>query len=121
MRYRKLDANGDMVFGRQQADFWRDVPDAPAQAVWTRLQLYLGDWFLDTSDGTPWRTQVLGKYTGSTRDPAIQARTLGTQNVTAIHAYASQVNRDTRVFNVQMTIDTLYGQANVSVQLREPT
>ena len=121
MRYRKLDANGDMMFGRQQADFWRDVPDAPAQAVWTRLQLYLGDWFLDTSDGTPWRTQVLGKYTGSTRDPVIQTRTLGTLNVTGITAYASQVNRDTRDFNVQTTIDTAYGRGYVNVNLREPT
>jgi hypothetical protein len=121
MRYRKLDASGDMVFGHQQADFWRDVPDAPAQAVWTRLQLYLGDWYLNLSDGTPWRTQVLGKYTGSTRDPAIQARTLGTLDVTGIHAYASQVNPNTRQFNVQMTIDTSFGRAYVNVQLREPT
>jgi hypothetical protein len=121
MRYRKLSPTGDMIFGHQQADFWRDVPDAPAQAVWTRLQLYLGDWFLNIADGTPWRTQVLGKYTGSTRDAAVQQRTLLTQNVTAITAYASQVNPNTRTFNVQMTIDTLFGATSVAVQLRQPT
>ena len=120
MRYRKLDQNGDMMFGRQQGDFWRDTPEAPAQAVWTRLQMYLGDWWLDINDGTPWRTQVLGKYTGRTRDPAVQNRILGTQNVTGISAYSSQVNPDTRTFDVQATIDTIYGARFISVQLREP-
>jgi len=120
MRYRKLDANGDMVFGHQQSDFWRDVPDAPAQAVWTRLQMYLGDWFLNVNDGTPWRTRVLGKYTGNTRDPTVQARTLGSQGVVGIVAYSSQVNPNTREFDVQMTIDTVYGQAFVNPQLGQP-
>jgi hypothetical protein len=120
MRYRKLTPGGDMVFGHQQADFWRDVPDAVAQAAWTRLQLYLGDWFLNLSDGTPWRTQVLGKYTGSVRDAAIQNRVLGTANLTGIVAYSSQFNPNTREFDVQMTVDTVYGQGYVNVQLRQP-
>lgn len=109
MRYRKLSATGDMVFGGDQKAFWRDVPDAPAQAVWTRLQLWQGDWFLDTTDGMPWRTQVLGKYTGNVRDASVRARVLGTQGVTQIVAYSSQLNRDTRTWNVQMTINTIYG------------
>ncbi len=113
MRYRKLDANGDMVFGGGQAAFWRDVPEAPAQAVLTRLRLQLGEWFLDTRDGTPWKTRVLGKYTANTRDPVIRARVLGSEGVIAIVAYGSQLDRETRRFAVQVTIDTRYGQAVV--------
>jgi hypothetical protein len=114
MRYRKLDADGDRVWGRGQADFWRDVPDAPAQAVLTRLHMELGEWFLDITDGTPYQTRVLGKYTGSTRDPVLRARILGSTGVTGIASYSSNLDRDTRAFTVAVTIDTQYGQAVIA-------
>lgn len=114
MRYRKLDENGDRVFGHSLEDFWIDVPEAPAQAVSTRLRLWQGQWFLNVDDGTPWSTKVLGKYTGSSRDPILQTRVLTTPGVTGIAAYASQLNRDTRAFTVQMTIDTQYGQVTLA-------
>ena len=114
MRYRKLSPTGDYTFGHGQADFYRDVPEAPAQAVKTRLHLQLGEWFLDSSEGTPWKTRVLGKYTGSTRDPVIRTRILGSQGVTGIAEYSSALNRDTRGFSVNCTIDTQYGAAVVS-------
>ncbi|MFJ6322252.1 MULTISPECIES: hypothetical protein [unclassified Rhizobium] len=117
MRYRKLDANDDRVFGHGQADFWRDVPDAPAQAVKTRFHLQTGDWFLDKTEGIDWKTKVLGKYTASTRDPVIRARALGTKGVTGIADYSSSLNRDTRGFSINMTIDTQYGQAKIQETL----
>lgn len=123
MRYRKLVQapstnvfnfqGGDYSFGRGTSDFWIDVPDAPAQAALTRMYLFLGDWFLDTSDGTPWNTRVLGHFTANTRDPAIQARILGTQGVKAILSYSSNVNRDTRAFTVNAELDTIYGRAAI--------
>lgn len=113
MRYRRLDAAGDMVFGGGQAAFFRDVPEAPAQAVMTRLRLEEGEWFLDAREGTPWRTRVLGKYTGPTRDAVVRARVLGTAGVTAIAAYFSAVAREPRTFAVQVTIDTAYGRTAV--------
>ncbi|WP_083331557.1 hypothetical protein [Brucella inopinata] len=41
MRYRKLDENDDYVFGGNLASFFIDQPEAPAQAVKTRLMLQL--------------------------------------------------------------------------------
>lgn len=114
MRYRKLDAAQDRVFGHGQSDFWRDVPDAPAQLVVTRLHMELGEFFLDITDGTPYQTRVLGKYTGSTRDPTIRARILGSQGVTGIASYSSNLDRDTRAFTVNATVDTQYGQVVIS-------
>lgn len=110
MRIRKMDASGDMSFGAGQGNFFQNSPDGVGQLVETRMALWLGQWFLFLSDGTPWLTKVLGKYTGSTRDAAIQARILATPGVNAILSYASQLNRDTRVWNVQVTLDTIYGQ-----------
>ena len=63
MRYRKLDARGDMIFGHGSADYYRDQPEAVAQAAVTRLRLKLGEWFADTSDGTNWDGAVLGRHT----------------------------------------------------------
>lgn len=113
MRYRKLDQNGDYSFGRGAKDFWKDVPDAPAQAVLTRLNLWQGQWFLDSAEGMPWKTQVLGNRTADTRDPAIRAHALGTQDVSRIADYSSDLNRDTRRFTVSMTLDTIYGAVRV--------
>lgn len=117
MRYRALSPSGDYTFGQGRANFLVNSPATVAQAVLTRLLLLQGEWFLDTSDGTPYATQVLGTGTQATRDQAIKSRVLDTQGVTGIVAYASQVNADTRGFSVQMTIDTTYGQTQVTAAL----
>lgn len=114
MRVRALDANGDMQFGRGQANFLQNKPAAVAQCVQTRLGEYVGDWFLDLAAGTPWRTQVLGKFTNATRDPFLRARILGTQGVVSIVTYASQIGRSDRSYSVQAKIETSYGQALVA-------
>lgn len=117
MRYRKQDANGDYVFGHQQSDFHRDVPDAVAQAVKTRLKLFTGEWYLDTSDGTPWRTEVLGKYTKDTYDAVIRSRILGTPGVSELLAYSSAFDGDSRALSISATINTQYGPAPVATTL----
>lgn len=114
MRYRKLDDAGDMVFGGGQAALYRDQPEAVAQAVKTRLAMRLGEWFLDTSAGTPWNTKILGKFTAATRDSTIRSRILGTTGVTAIDAYSSTFDPDRRAFAAAATISTRYGQAKIS-------
>ena len=113
MLYRKLDADGDYSFGRGPVDFWRDVPDAVAQSVTTRLHLWQGEWFLDNQEGTPWRTEVLGFRTESTRDLMIQMRVTETPGVNELVSYSSDLNRDSRAFSVGLTIDTIYGPATI--------
>ena len=121
MKYRKLDASGDRVFGGDQQAFFIDDPEAVGQAVMTRLRLGLGEWFLNTSDGTAWNTQVLGYHTQGTRDIVIQERVLGTPGLVTssnpITQYSSSVNPNTRAFSVSMTIETIYGAAQVKTPL----
>ncbi len=117
MRYRKLDANNDMVWGDNLNSFWVDVPDAPAQAVVTRLQMLQGEWFLDRTAGTPWATQVLGFYTGSTRDPVINSRIGTTKGVESVYEYSSNLDRDTRQYSVQARIKTIYGDVTLAAIL----
>lgn len=117
MRYRKLTEDGDYSFGNQAADFYKDTPDAVGQAVMTRLRLLRGEWFLDTTEGTPWATEVLGKYTGATYDAAIRQRILGTQGVTELASYSSNLDTERRHLSVTATINTIYGTTTVQATL----
>jgi hypothetical protein len=110
------DVNGrdnDMVWGHGIQDFWVDVPDAVALACVTRLRLQYGEWFLNTVEGTPWATRVLGNYTDNTRDITMQTRILGTRGCKEILQYSSSLDRETRRYKVDASIDTIYGKAIV--------
>ena len=109
MRYRKLSPTGDYLFGQQQANFWINVPDGVAQAVATRLRLWVGNWFLNTADGTDWSGKVLGNRTALTRDAEIRQRVLNTPGATQINGYSSSINANTRAFSASFQLDTQYG------------
>lgn len=117
MRYRKLDSVGDYTFGRGAANFFVNTPEAVGQAVSTRLKLITGEWFLDTSAGTPWNTQILGVGTSGSYDQAIQRTILGTLGVIELVNYSSSLNRGTRELSVSATINTIYGQTTVVAQV----
>src|ERR1022692_4359558 len=110
MKYRKLDANGDMTFGSGSANYFANVPAAVAQAVQTRLKLFLGEWFLNTADGTPWNNdKILGKSNQKMRDMLLKARILQTPGVNALLSYNTNVDVTTRKLTVTGTLDTIYG------------
>ena len=122
MRYRALTATGDYSFGGSQANFLVNTPQAVAQAVQTRLGLRLGEWFLNTADGTPWTQEMLGKYTDSSRDLALKGRILGTQGivngqlvnvVNQITSYSSSYTRGTRTWPVSATVLTVFSDTVV--------
>lgn len=113
MRYRKLDDDGDMVFGGGQSSFYRDQPEAVRQAVVTRLALWTGQWFLDLSAGTPWQTQVLGKYTTSVRDAVLRRRIKQTTGLTSLDSYSSTFDPETRSLVVEAVVSTQYGQTKI--------
>lgn len=116
MRYRKLDATGDMTFGSGQLDFWIDQPEGVGQSIMTRLRLNEGEWFADTSEGTPWKTQVLGERTRWTRDVVVRERVDTTPGVSEILGYTSRLDVDTREWTADMTVNTAYGRVTVTTQ-----
>jgi hypothetical protein len=109
-----------MTFGQSQSNFLVNSSAAVAQIVQTRLLLFLGEWFLDTNDGTDWDGSVLGKYTAGLYDKVIQARILGTQGVTGIvtGTYSSSYNSALRSLTISCTVETQYSEpADVEVNL----
>lgn len=109
MRYRKLDADGDMTFGNGLLDFYIDSVEAVAQSVLTRLRLWVGEWYLDESEGTPYSQAMLGYNRSQTISPAIRDRILGTPGVTGIVSLDVVINENDRRAMVSCEINTQFG------------
>jgi len=112
MRYRPLSPLGDYTLGQP---FLTNSPQAVAQAIGTRLRLWLGQFFLDITDGTPWPQQVLGERYNKVPDAAIKARILNTIGVVQLTAYSSQFDGNTRILTVNATVQTQFSLTPVPV------
>lgn len=115
MKYRKQTETGDMVFGNGLLDFYIDTPEAVGQAVETRLKLWVGEWFLNVTEGTEYQTNVLGTGKSQSAGPVIRQRILETEGVTEIVSFDLNVNAETRRLSIESTINTIYGQTNIEV------
>lgn len=111
MRYRPLGPGDDYTVSQA---FLVNSPECVAQAIKTRLKLWQGEWFVDTTDGTPYATEVLGVRNSKDPNAAIKQRILGTPGVTAMTAYSSSYDGNTRQLTVTATVDTAYGQVSLS-------
>jgi hypothetical protein len=116
LRVRALDQNGDMQFGRGQQEFLIDSTQAVAQCIKTRFGLWQGQWFLNTNEGTPWLTMILGKTSKAVRTYAIQQRILGTPYVTGISDYVDSLQPD-RQLTVSCTVMTAFSKLTLSLSL----
>lgn len=117
MRYRKLSSDGDYVFGSGKNDFLVNSPEAVAQAILTRLKLWLGEWFADTSDGTGWNQSIVGKQSKNLYELTLHQRVLETPGVKSIVDFQSALDPDTRRLTVSMTVDTIFGEASLNGDL----
>lgn len=116
MRYRKLDSNGDMVFGHGAADYLIDSGAAVAQAIQTALLLFEEEWFLDITAGVPYYQKIVGYNTAPTYDLILQTAILAVQGVTGIVNYTSV--RTGRNLQVNVTVTTQFtGAVTTQVNL----
>lgn len=112
--YRKLDDNYEPLFGQSQANFISDN-EAVAQAILTRLKLFMGEWWEDLNDGLPLWQAILGH---SAKQPpvnlAIQQRIVLTPYVITMDAVNSSYQSDTRGYQFSASVATQFGQVQVS-------
>lgn len=114
MRYRREDDDGDYTFGQGDDTWLVNSPEAVAQAIKTRFLLWYGQWFLDTTAGTPWIQSVLGKQKPDTYNLAIRRRILETQGVSSITEFNTEVDGRTRRVTFTATVETIYGTTTVT-------
>lgn len=114
VRYRREDDDGDYTFGQGDDTWLVNSPEAVAESIKTRFLLWYGQWFLDTTEGTPWIQSVLGKQRPETYNLAIRQRILETQGVSSITAFNTTVDGRTRRVTFTATVETIYGTTTVT-------
>jgi hypothetical protein len=114
VRYRKLDPNNDYTFGHGGSDYLVDSAQTVAQLIFTTLRLLLGEWFLDTTKGVPWLTQVVGRNHKDAYDQIIKSTIKGVQGVVDLTDYSSTLDPGSRTLTInQATVITVYGTVNL--------
>jgi len=117
MRYRRETGSGDYTFGHANADFYIDEPGAVGQAVKTRPRLFLGEYFVDTSLGMPWQTQVFGYTRKDSYDAAVRLCISETQGFLAFVSYSSVLDSTQRILHIRSTITTIYSNQPISLSV----
>ena len=110
---RRLDANGDVMFGSGHADYLTGR-DAATQRVTSRLRLILGEWFLDIAKGIPWfqvegsdTPPILGGKPNLAYAQALVTDTiLGTDGIKSIASLSLEFDGDTRKLSIAAEIIT---------------
>ena len=111
MTVRRLDESGDLVTRGRMFDTGRE---AIAQTIVTRLKLFLGEYFREVTDGTPWFQQILGKGENLNAIEAIlRNRIARSPGVVRLLSFALQFDLDARTLSVQSQVLTTYGEADV--------
>ena len=108
MRTRRIDDNNDWTFGAGRQSYVNQS-DAVAQKVKTRLQMFLGDWFLDETVGIDWITEMSSR----SQTPKILSDAkrciLQTQGVRTLKTFTYEQDAKTRKLNINATYTDIYG------------
>lgn len=111
MTVRKLDSGGDLALGKQQFLTGYSAEEV-AQNVRTRLNFFLGEWFLNTTDGTDWFGRVLGKGSAlASRESVIRRRILLTPGCAGMTAFSVTMDIATRQLTVNASIVSSSGDS----------
>jgi hypothetical protein len=110
MTVRKLDADGDLALGKEEFLTGYSAEEV-AQNVVTRLKFFLGEWFLNTADGTDWFGSVLGKGSAlASRESVIRRRILLTPGCAGMTAFSVTSDALTRELTVSASIVSTSGE-----------
>lgn len=113
MTVRRLDDNGDIVCQGVQFIGGREEI---AQTIETRLKLFLGEYFRDITDGTPWYQQILGKFKSlDAAEAALRARIANTEGVIRLTRFSADFNINSRAYTVSAGVLTQYGLQEITL------
>lgn len=112
MTVRRLDAETlDIVTRGQQFLTGREEI---AQTICTRLRLFLGEYFRDITDGTPWFQSILGKFENLNAVEAIlRNRISRTAGVVRLLSFNMDYDLASRTITVSSFVLTQFGEQEV--------
>ena len=111
MRYRALDANGDMVMRNGQA--YLEGVEAVRQAIETRLKLLIYEWWEDIEDGVPYWQQIIANRDLEAAEKIIKNRIQQTDHVLSILFFDSDWDNERRILKIRAGVQTDYGPIEV--------
>lgn len=86
--------------------------------VFYRLRLFLGEYFLDVSQGTPWFQGILGKTPQGVAETNLKRRIFSARDVAGITRFRFSTDRNARKLSVSASVITTAGE-NADVELSE--
>lgn len=106
-----------MTFGQGQGNFFIDNPDAVAQIIGTRLQLWRGQWFLSLSDGIPYVQKIVSKGPPNAPPNAVslassilRSAVAASPGVQSIGSFSVGYDPSTRAFTATISdVNTIFG------------
>ena len=111
-----LDANHDLHLGPRQGIAIARDGDQSAQGVITRLQLLLGEFYLDRSAGTPWFEQVLTDNPDIRLiETTLKERILDAPDVTGLLSFDLDFDAASRSLTLSFVAQTVFGEASGEV------
>lgn len=108
MIYRKLDVNGDYMFGGNAANYSSGT-DAVAQAILTRLRLLKYEWWENLEDGLALWQDIMSQRDIKHAERLIIERISKTDGVRDITIIESSFNSNLRKYLFSATVNTDYG------------
>lgn len=113
MTVRRLDANGDIVTSGTQ---FTNEANEIAQTISTRLRLFLGEYFRNINEGTPWFQSILNKRgTLSSKDAIIKQRITQTDGVIGLLKYSTDYDIDSRTYSIIAVVNTRFGEIPINI------
>lgn len=106
MRIRSFEDGDIRTSGRQFAS----GRDAVARGIYHRLRLFLGEYFLDVSDGTAWFQSVLGKVPQDVAEITLKERIVSAPGVARILDFQFTPDLTQRRITVSARILTTDGE-----------
>ena len=116
LKYRRMDEDGDMVFGRGEQDFMSDI-EAITQVIKTRLAAMEGEWWEGDIGALPYFTDILGMASTEENravvDLMIINRIMDTVGVLSVSEVESSI--ENRHYRFNCKVQTVYGETTAEV------
>lgn len=118
MKYRKMDENGEYIFGHGKYDFLLNS-EAVAQAIKTKILLLKREWWEDVLIGTPLFNGMLSSRMSNEQKTAIDLilrdRIMEVENVETIIEFKSEFDNVKRAYSMRCKVETSFGDTTVKM------
>ena len=113
----KLAGSNDIEISDNTLKIITDIEEI-AQLLKTRLKLYRGEWFLNTTVGVPWLQEILGKVnTKNGIESIIKDEILKTPGVKSLEAFELDIDASERLLTVTFKVNTESGILDIEVTI----